>query len=101
MYKEICMVGGEPVVSVFFFFQAEDGMRDVAVTGVQTCALPISPVSSAVSAAARRERVSDGATTSSMKPSRVAAAAVRCSDAYSRASRSRAEIGRAAGRERG
>src|SRR2546422_8459244 len=29
-------------VSFFFFFQAEDGIRDVAVTGVQTCALPIS-----------------------------------------------------------
>src|SRR2546429_2114106 len=28
--------------AVFFFFQAEDGIRDVAVTGVQTCALPIS-----------------------------------------------------------
>src|SRR2546422_3171938 len=28
----------------FFFFQAEDGIRDVAVTGVQTCALPISEV---------------------------------------------------------
>src|SRR3989449_7924169 len=28
---------------IFFFFQAEDGIRDVAVTGVQTCALPISP----------------------------------------------------------
>src|SRR5687768_18030733 len=27
---------------LFFFFQAEDGIRDVAVTGVQTCALPIS-----------------------------------------------------------
>src|SRR2546422_4949329 len=27
----------------FFFFQAEDGIRDVAVTGVQTCALPIVP----------------------------------------------------------
>src|SRR2546422_6937973 len=31
------------VVEIFvFFFQAEDGIRDVAVTGVQTCALPIS-----------------------------------------------------------
>src|SRR2546430_4155665 len=33
-----------PVVkgySVFFFFQAEDGIRDLTVTGVQTCALPI------------------------------------------------------------
>src|SRR5438445_12935774 len=26
---------------VFFFFQAEDGIRDIGVTGVQTCALPI------------------------------------------------------------
>src|SRR2546429_3197129 len=34
-----------------FFFQAEDGIRDVAVTGVQTCALPISfcPLSAAPS----------------------------------------------------
>src|SRR5689334_24760605 len=29
----------------FFFFQAEDGIRDGTVTGVQTCALPIFPVS--------------------------------------------------------
>src|SRR3712207_8660311 len=26
-----------------FFFQAEDGIRDIGVTGVQTCALPILP----------------------------------------------------------
>src|SRR2546430_3333558 len=26
---------------IFFFFQAEDGIRDLTVTGVQTCALPI------------------------------------------------------------
>src|SRR5205809_6985961 len=33
----------EVVLDIFrFFFQAEDGIRDVAVTGVQTCALPIS-----------------------------------------------------------
>src|SRR5690349_22646108 len=29
------------VVILFFFFQAEDGIRDLYVTGVQTCALPI------------------------------------------------------------
>src|SRR2546425_12027439 len=29
------------LVVVFFFFQAEDGIRDKLVTGVQTCALPI------------------------------------------------------------
>src|SRR3712207_7825734 len=27
----------------YFFFQAEDGIRDIGVTGVQTCALPILP----------------------------------------------------------
>src|SRR5215217_8924446 len=30
---------------LFFFFQAEDGIRDIGVTGVQTCALPILPCS--------------------------------------------------------
>src|SRR5256885_11286131 len=34
------IVGMELYV-VFFFFQAEDGIRDYKVTGVQTCALPI------------------------------------------------------------
>src|SRR5690349_25178565 len=29
-------------LSILFFFQAEDGIRDLYVTGVQTCALPIS-----------------------------------------------------------
>src|SRR2546430_795076 len=29
--------------TLFFFFQAEDGIRDLTVTGVQTCALPIFP----------------------------------------------------------
>src|SRR5215203_43019 len=29
------------VFFIFFFFQAEDGIRDIGVTGVQTCALPI------------------------------------------------------------
>src|SRR2546429_5890981 len=37
---------------IFFFFQAEDGIRDVAVTGVQTCALPISIEADKVSAGA-------------------------------------------------
>src|SRR5690606_40225123 len=31
-------------LSAFFFFQAEDGIRDFHVTGVQTCALPIYPL---------------------------------------------------------
>src|SRR2546429_38045 len=37
---------------VFFFFQAEAGIRDVAVTGVQTCALPICRVGDGTEAAA-------------------------------------------------
>src|SRR5690348_6954579 len=41
------------VICFFFFFQAEDGIRDGRVTGVQTCALPIS--------ARRRTSVGDGA----------------------------------------
>src|SRR2546429_5224045 len=36
-----CMRNMDSIL-LFFFFQAEDGIRDVAVTGVQTCALPIS-----------------------------------------------------------
>src|SRR3989442_4445165 len=33
-------------INFFFFFQAEDGIRDADVTGVQTCALPISIIES-------------------------------------------------------
>src|SRR2546422_3644215 len=45
----------------FFFFQAKDGIRDVAVTGVQTCALPIlgsrpAPAPRSCSAAVSRSR---------------------------------------------
>src|SRR5258707_5477358 len=36
------MKGAIAVSRFFFFFQAEDGIRDIGVTGVQTCALPIS-----------------------------------------------------------
>src|SRR2546426_10702561 len=44
------------VLYLFFFFQAEDGIRDYKVTGVQTCALPISDISGGcVHVAARRK----------------------------------------------
>src|SRR5437762_11073429 len=43
--------------SLFFFFQAEDGIRDTSVTGVQTCALPILVCESELSQA---DRVHDG-----------------------------------------
>src|SRR3712207_5077996 len=35
---------GSLFCSFYFFFQAEDGIRDIGVTGVQTCALPIFPL---------------------------------------------------------
>src|SRR2546430_3450018 len=37
----ILLVFGYGINKAFFFFQAEDGIRDLTVTGVQTCALPI------------------------------------------------------------
>src|SRR2546430_9263617 len=44
------------VVLSFFFFQAEDGIRDLTVTGVQTCALPISVMRDYCPDPARGER---------------------------------------------
>src|SRR5437867_7046434 len=44
----------DDVRALHFFFQAEDGIRDRTVTGVQTCALPIS-------AQHRRQRLERGA----------------------------------------
>src|SRR5689334_23478814 len=39
-----CLATRSVIYLYFFFFQAEDGIRDGTVTGVQTCALPISRV---------------------------------------------------------
>src|SRR5256885_5385251 len=39
---------------IFFFFQAEDGIRDYKVTGVQTCALPISAMPRGAAGRGRR-----------------------------------------------
>src|SRR5256884_1680917 len=44
---------------MIFFFQAEDGIRDVAVTGVQTCALPIYIRSRCQATLHRIEKVQD------------------------------------------
>src|SRR5207244_6420576 len=45
---------------VCFFFQAEDGIRDDLVTGVQTCALPISALDLCKSVAARQVDALEG-----------------------------------------
>src|SRR2546429_1208845 len=41
VFSLFCCLQRAALCLFFFFFQAEDGIRDVAVTGVQTCALPI------------------------------------------------------------
>src|SRR5207247_8085796 len=41
----LCCILEECKYRSYFFFQAEDGIRDPLVTGVQTCALPISSIS--------------------------------------------------------
>src|SRR5207237_10771043 len=86
---------------LYFFFQAEDGIRDSSVTGVQTCALPICPARSRSASAVRRDRVpcpcrsaSDSAPTCSRQQERAG------SRSSSPSSDSR-EIGRASCRERG
>src|SRR3712207_5606165 len=42
---------------IFFFFQAEDGIRDIGVTGVQTCALPIYRLRGSIGSLNREGRV--------------------------------------------
>src|SRR3712207_7589419 len=87
----------------FFFFQAEDGIRDIGVTGVQTCALPIWDCS-----VPRPEHGGSTRTRSKPRPpSNAAASATRTSTIVvpirahvrSRAA-ARPEIGRASCRER-
>src|SRR5256885_5278144 len=89
--------------SLYFFFQAEDGIRDYKVTGVQTCALPISDAGTPTlgwlhrcpaAGIARRQppaanRAPHESRTISSQPSRT-----------SRATMSGREIGRASCRER-
>src|SRR6266581_6134657 len=43
LYDYGLSMGGPAEMAFGFFLQAEDGIRDARVTGVQTCALPISP----------------------------------------------------------
>src|SRR5438309_10788286 len=42
IYARARLIFAVAIPGLFFFFQAEDGIRDGTVTGVQTCALPIS-----------------------------------------------------------
>src|SRR5690606_39433323 len=81
----------------FFFFQAEDGIRDFHVTGVQTCALPICrPFRRAPSE--WPSSAHSGSTRAGSSPS--AASRVRECASRSAACRSRRQIGRASCRDR-
>src|SRR5437763_16953627 len=46
--------------AMLFFFQAEDGIRDTSVTGVQTCALPIFFLNHYVSSAKQAQALTEG-----------------------------------------
>src|SRR5256885_10590988 len=89
-----------------FFFQAEDGIRDYKVTGVQTCALPIFQVRSL--ATARRlstAQATDEVLTERVENTRRIADQLRVEYQKSRIAEAvevgQVEIGRASGRERG
>src|SRR5688572_31081040 len=69
----------------FFFFQAEDGIRDLTVTGVQTCALPISRSCSrrcAATASRARTTWSTGAATRAMRPATTSCTSSRRSEEH-------------------
>src|SRR4051794_41221045 len=88
---------------LFFFFQAEDGIRDGRVTGVQTCALPIwspSTPSAPTRSARRRDRSALGARRRGGRRRRPRRARARRT-ATGTQSTPRREIGRASCRERG
>src|SRR5690606_40087042 len=91
-YNSVLLSFSHPYLEVLFFFsfffQAEDGIRDFHVTGVQTCALPICPSSSASSCIR-----CTSATTSSCGRTRTGSRCSACPPA-------RAKIGRASCRER-
>src|SRR5207248_8390320 len=82
--------------SLCFFFQAEDGIRDRTVTGVQTCALPISTASGGASSR------SGGACTGALRPSVRVCSSERCEEGIGAALTpdQGAQIGRASCRER-
>src|SRR5256885_4130599 len=60
--------GGIERGGVFFFFQAEDGIRDYKVTGVQTCALPILVPSAAGGATSKAKRMRSAPCSSYSEP---------------------------------
>src|SRR5207244_5468734 len=92
-------------ICYFFFFQAEDGIRDDLVTGVQTCALPIYQRGSNSPTRSRRANVPSMPSMKSAMPRQRNITSQRCATAARRARSASAaplavKIGRASCRER-
>src|SRR3712207_7508668 len=85
----------------FFFFQAEDGIRDIGVTGVQTCALPISPPTNRPYPAlsSTKDTPPAPATTSGTTPTKIKSSVLGCTSRAPTPERE-VQIGRASCRER-
>src|SRR5260370_40980008 len=88
---------------VFFFFQAEDGIRDSSVTGVQTCALPICHLNRPAIIRWKTRKIPPSISHTMRFPMRPSPTTFRPSaaDSGGAAVRNREGIGRAAGRGRG
>src|SRR2546430_10348706 len=85
----------------FFFFQAEDGIRDLTVTGVQTCALPIWRGQALEAHARYRQRDSHGVRRHQVRVRSGEARRPSHGDGLeSRAAQDEVQIGRASCRER-
>src|SRR5688572_4929255 len=93
----VMMVNSPRAEMTMFFFQAEVGIRDLTVTGVQTCALPISTKAEGI----KGEQAREWGLVDAIAPRSGFDAVVR-ERALARAAESdRPEIGRASCRERG
>src|SRR2546430_3427753 len=102
-----CLEAGKECVAavsirnLFFFFQAEDGIRDLTVTGVQTCALPISVKVNIGDSKYPADGASGGSTTvGGVSSSTRRAATAALNQLLEKVAPSLSEIGRASCRER-
>src|SRR5688572_17455039 len=83
-----------------FFFQAEDGIRDLTVTGVQTCALPICDVAAIGAGEARGCAPAGERASLTTRRNRSRFECLQTGSLGATGCRARAKIGRASCRER-
>src|SRR5256885_5549342 len=87
----------------FFFFQAEDGIRDYKVTGVQTCALPISSLQFTITNPSANTTAANGVAFTDTLPTGLTVAnssSTVCGGTLTTTAPTGIEIGRASCRER-